>query len=114
MITMIKGNRIIAGYGTLAVGGYSNTNKLIIRHIQPPKEVGSDIIDDFETLEVISVLINYETYLKLKRALKEVSAKKPIFTFDGWVFDFTKFNEKSVEVFREQLDNAFDTLPLAC
>ena len=37
---MIKGNRIIAGYGTLVVQGHANTNRLIVKYIQPPKEIG--------------------------------------------------------------------------
>ena len=111
---MIKGNRIIAGYGTLAVGGYSNTNMLTIRHIQPPKEIGSDILDEFETLGVVSVPIDCKSYFELKRALEEVSAEQPIFNFGDWIFDFSQFNEKSVEVFRKQLDYAFNTLPFAC
>lgn len=111
---MIIDNRIIAGYGTLAVGGYSNTNMLTIRHIQPPKEIGTDIVDEFEELQTISVLIDCKSYFELKRALEEVSAEQPIFNFGGWIFDFGQFNEKSVEVFRKQLDHAFDTLPFAC
>ena len=111
---MIEGNRIIAGYGTLAVDSYHNSHKLIIKHIQPPKEIGSSIVDEFEEIQAISIMINFNGYFELKRLLDEVSAEQPIFTFESWIFDFSQFNEKSVEVFKKGLNNVFDTRPLAC
>ena len=111
---MIKDNRIIAGYGTLIVEGYNNTNRLIIKHIRPPKEIGTDVSGEFEVLEVATILIDCENYFELKRLLNEVSAEKPIFTFGYWVFDFSQFNEKSVGVFKKGLDIVFNTLPFAC
>lgn len=111
---MIEGNRIIAGYGTLAVDSYHNSNKLIIKHIQPPKEIGSSIVDEFEELQAISIMIDCKGYFELKHLLEEVSTDQPVFTFGDWIFDFSQFNEKSVEVFKKGLNNVFDTTPLAC
>ena len=111
---MIKGNRIIAGYGTLIVQGHANTNRLIVKYIQPPKEIGYHVPDGFETLEVATILIDCESYFELKHLLEEVSVEEPVFNFGHWVFDFSQFNEKSVDVFKRGLGIVFNPLPFAC
>lgn len=103
---MIDGKIIKAGYGDIAVGNFG-------WHIQftpfkPPLEVGTTVRDLFgngdivPTGDTITITLNSDSdFAELKAKLEGVRPKKAskIFEFKGYTFDFSNYNEKSVEVF---------------
>lgn len=105
---MIDGKVIKAGYGDIAVGNFG-------WHIQftpfkPPLEVGTTCSDLFDSGDIvptgktITITLNSDSdFAELKAKLTGVRPKNApkIFEFKGYTFDFSNYNEKSVDVFEK-------------
>ena len=110
---MINGNTIIFGNGTVAVGSYFYT--LNISTIRPPQEIGCSITDDsgVEFLEKISIHMAYEDCVDLQKMLGNISERNRSLNFKGYVFNFEKFNVKSIGVLNKHIGNIL-SLCLMC
>ena len=115
---MINGNRLIFGYGTVGVG-LDGISTMVFTHIKPPKEIGErydrDTVKEFNR-KVIH--INHANQSEFGRLINGVSEYNPIFEFCGLIFDFSKYNEKSVNVVKNKFEIIISSfmynLPFAC
>lgn len=116
---MIDGKRFKFGYGDISVGGNPVTRQMNFQQFKPPAKVGDKVMDDEIELigERIFLEICYEDYQELSKLLGSVKSREiSEFTFKNYVFDFTNYNEKSVDVCRQKLSEAmkFYFLAMAC
>lgn len=116
---MIDGKRFKFGYGDISVGGNPVTRQMNFQQFKPPAKVGSKVMaDEVELIgEKIFLEIDYEDYQELNKLLGSVKSRKiSEFTFKNYVFDFTNYNEKSVEACRQKLSEAMSLylLAMAC
>ena len=103
---MIKGNEIYFGYGSVAVGPFGNSLRVL--HIKPPQPIGKRVISN--DVEIIGKPIHipfkkiseiHELHALLSSVDKYEHKR---FVFKGCVFDFSNYNPDSVKTVRENLD----------
>lgn len=110
---MIKGNRILFGYGTILVGdGY---NSLTLIEIRPPQEIGENCVNEVEEIQSIKITASYDSFSTLLKKLDNVKENKEI-EFQNYIFDFNEYNEKSVDVIIKQIKKSimYSQLSFAC
>lgn len=113
---MIDGNILKFGHGDIAVG-YRVTGILTFQQFKPPEECGSYVSDNVEytSEQIIINFTCYEEYLELSNKLKDVKSKNiSTFEFKDYIFDFTNYNEKSVEVCERYLKRAMSWYLMCC
>ena len=102
---MIDGKILKFGYGDIAVG-HKFTNMQLIP-FKPPVEIGSDCNDLFANGditpigEVVMIRFNsFQDFAEFKDKLEGVRSAtvSKVFEFKGYIFDFSNYNVKSVEV----------------
>jgi hypothetical protein len=91
---MIEGNKIIFGHGTILVSPLAITLKLL--HIDPSAIIGEPITQEFEEGMSVISCVSFKNLYKLLNKLSQVSEIKPTFIHEGFIFDFSQFNVKSV------------------
>lgn len=116
---MINGKIFKFGYGDISIGGIPTTRQMCFQQFKPPAKIGDRVIEDkVEWIgERIFIEISYEDYQELCKLLGNVKSRKVSeFTFKDYVFDFTNYNEASVNVCREKLSEAMAWyfLAMAC
>ena len=116
---MIDGKRFKFGYGDISVGGDPVGRKIFFQQFKPSAKCGDNVnFNDVEWIgEQIFIEIDYKDYIKLNQLLDDVKAREiSEFTFKNYVFDFTNYNEKSVEVCKQKSRQAINLylLALAC
>lgn len=116
---MIDGKIFKFGYGDILVGGNPGTRQMNFQQFKPPAKVGDTVMcDEVEWIgERILIEISYKDYQKLCKLLDNVKTREiSKFSFNGYVFDFTNYNEKSVGVCKEKLNEAMSLyfLAVAC
>lgn len=115
---MIDNKVIEFGYGTILVGANKMMRRLILKYIQPPKSIGQLTDEDVEDIVILEeITFDYQDDMKdFLEALGEISRDNPIEEFRGYTFDFSNYNEKSVEIVKEGVRNAINgwQLVLAC
>lgn len=115
---MIKGNRIVFGYGTISVAGRQNNLSFI--EIKPPQEIGS-LITPYDKsiiyLNEIVITATIEEFEMLNTTLlkNDFTINKEI-EFKGYILDFSNYNKKSVDVVLNKIRDAMGIyqLTLAC
>lgn len=102
---MIEGNRLKFGYGDIAVGANGLTQTISFRQFKPPAECGDQVSEEVEYIGNEIVLeFSYESYCEFNKYLKQISNKEITeFLFKGYIFDFTNYNEKSIDVCKKHL-----------
>ena len=110
---MIKDNRITFGYGTVACGSSHNT--LIYTEIKPPQEIGKNITNEVEYGKEIEIKVDNEEFNMLLKDINNVENNKEIL-FKGYILDFNKYNLKSIEAVKKQINRArmYDLMAFAC
>ena len=106
---MIDGNVIKFGYGDVAVGGLRLEQQMRFQQFKPPAKIGDHVYPDkVEWVgEVIRLDISYEEYRLFKDSLQEVRDKHiETFEFKGYIFDFTNYNEESIDVCNRKANEA--------
>lgn len=116
---MIDGKRFKFGHGDIGVGAIPSTRQIHFQQFRPPIEVGDNVLNyDVDWIgERIFIEINYEDYQKLSKLFGSVKSRDVSkFTFKDYIFDFTNYNEKSVEVCQQKLSEAMSLyfLAMAC
>ena len=108
---MIIDKTIKFGYGDICVGSDTLRSTLYFYGIKPPLNVGERITDEVEVVsEKIEFHINYDEYMYISHNLSCVkNGTIRTFYFRDYIFDFTNYNPKSVEVVER---HAFQTLLL--
>ena len=107
------------GYGDICVG--CDCFNLTFREFEPPIEVGTWFKDEDKCKwlsEKFSIsLTRYEEAKQLVELLDSMDGRDTVkFEFKGWIFNFSNWNPKSVEVVKRYV-NYIKTnllLPLAC
>ena len=103
---MIKENRILFGYGTIAVNCMNL--ELILSEIKPPQEIGEGLTGkEYEVIQTLRLKASFEELYDLKKDLFRVNkSDNKIIYFQNYILDFTEFNSKSVFVVLKAVDNA--------
>lgn len=97
------------GYGTIVVG--SHWNRLIFQSIEPAQAVGTDLnkVEPNSIRfvgQIYTMLLSWEDLKTISSYLDYIEEDEGgEFEFKGWIFDFHKYNTKSVEVIRRHLEN---------
>lgn len=103
---MIDARVVKFGYGTVVVGSYYT--ELTIQAIKPPQEVGGLLTEDTQ-VEYIGERIKFpmsKYYHELKEKLEAIQGPCSI-TFCGYIFDFTNYNRKSIDVILSHAQSAY-------
>lgn len=98
---MIKGNRIEFGYGDVLVGFHAFGFR--VENVKPPLEVGQKVTpSEFKNYDISNQIIiplnGLEDLNELCGLIKSVTENNRIVEFNSYVFDFSNYNKKSVEV----------------
>lgn len=100
---MIIGKTFKFGHGDIAVK--SMLNFLELQAFRPPQELGTYVIPDRVEYLSEKFIIRFDSLdetSKLRQLL--ASAKEnPVFDYAGYVFDFTNYDERSVNVVLKHL-----------
>ena len=116
---MINGNQIKFGYGDIAVCAYEMIQEIGFQQFEPQQECGSSVNTNAVRFigETIYIKLCYNSYQEFMKLLAAVESKEiTSFEFEGYVFDFTNYNEKSIEVCKRnaRLAISLNILALAC
>lgn len=111
---MITGNIIKFGYGDIAVGSNPITSTLEFQGFKPPQECGSRVIEENikYVTDRIKIELNMDDCLLLLSKLRSINDNKVI-DLSGYVLDFTKFNQASVDVVLQHLSSIINWALLA-
>lgn len=108
---MIDGKILKFGYGDIGVSNVWRNMRFI--PFKPPVEIGTDTRPLFAdgSIEAVGepIMITFETFQdfnELQDKLKNVYTQR-VFEFKGYTFDFSNYNEKSVEVCNDALRRAY-------
>jgi hypothetical protein len=111
---MIKGNRIIFGYGSLLVCGTGDYESVMIAEVCQPQEVGSQLefgdiarkemtmknnainFKFYKSKDVMDLLEKLSTLGAMNIDLLEDPSVDKSIEFNGYVLDFNKFNRLSL------------------
>ena len=116
---MINGNQLKFGYGDIGVYADEMLQRIHFQNIKPPQECGSCVnTKDVKFIgDTISIDLCYNSYKELMKLLTAVESKEiTTFEFEGYVFDFTNYNKKSIDVCKSKarLAISLNILALAC
>lgn len=105
---MIEGNVLKFGYGDISVSSDGLTQIINFQQFKPPGKCGDDVSNDVEYIgDKITLKISYKEYCEFYNNLQRILSKEiSSFNFKEYVFNFTNFNEKSVEACQRNLNNA--------
>lgn len=114
---MIIDKTIKFGYGSILVG--CENGYVVIRHIEPPKEIGDNVkkeeVSELTILQTKRFSPNMDMIGFLKK-LDKVSKEHPTIVYRGCTFDFSNYNPKSIESVRPAFKVALNSFisTLAC
>lgn len=116
---MIHDKVIEFGHGDIAVGANPLLQSIRFQNIAPPDKCGNTIdYNDSKRigtpLEIFLHHQKYSEFMDLLNLVKDRAISQ--FEFKGYTFDFTNFNENSVDVCAKKATEAMylDTICLAC
>lgn len=116
---MINGKVLSFGYGDISVGASPWAREIMFKQFKPPVRCGDHL--NRKDISWVGKKVVFEVdmndYQRLKGLLSQVKSKEiSNFVFKNYVFDFTNYNEKSVEVCRQKLSEAMSLylLAMAC
>lgn len=109
-------NIIKFGYGDICVGADACGRAMIFQRFKSPINCGDTV--NLESVELIGkeivIKINAKDYREFNELLLKVETKKlDKFVFKDYIFDFTNYNEKSIEVCKEKSNEAMRLYLLA-
>lgn len=117
---MIKDKTLYFGYGDISVGRDIVSSCIIFRNIKPPCECGETITKDlikekdieFIDEPILLLVDDYDVYT----LFKSVNEDNRIIHYNGYTFDFTKYNYESVRVCLDAANDILDSnrMLLAC
>ena len=120
---MIKGNKIKFGYGTILVSHNRFDNSITFQGAKPRSKsalICGQIANSYEAEPVgkkIVITLDAHIYKQFNELLRLAEWRKEcrVFEFCDYVFDFSKFNQKSVDVCRSHAYEAMlDLVTMAC
>lgn len=116
---MIDGNKIVFGYGSIAVGANMSEQKIIFQHIEPPKKCGTIVMPDQTSTfgDAVEFTLNHSKYAEFMEKLVLIErGENTLFTFGGYAFDFAKFDPASITVCKIKAQQAMWLYfqPIAC
>lgn len=114
---MFKDKTIKFGYGTVLVNSDEYFREVTLKYIKPPKEVGEIILDNKSFTVLDEIVFEFgKDMLLFYEELKQITPENTVLEFRGYKFDFSNYNEKSVEVVLRGFKRAIQgfLLALAC
>ena len=116
---MIDGKTLKFGYGDIAVGRIPSVRAMSFQQFKPPTKCGDVVVDDkVEYIgEQIILKISFADYQELSKLFNGVKSREfSVFVFKDYIFDFTNYNEASVDACRQELSGAMKWyfLAMAC
>ncbi|MCM3387281.1 hypothetical protein M3649_03930 [Ureibacillus chungkukjangi] len=109
---MIKDKVITFGYGDVLVGAISLSH-VRLEYIKPNQEIGSKPNEDYEVVE--EIILPYRSDMNdFYEELLIVSENNCILKYRDYIFDFSNYNEKSVNVVKKAFLRVTTGLALAC
>ena len=109
-----ENKKIINGFGTIGVYSKTLGKQLILKHIDPPKEIGSNILgSEYIVKDVVKIDLSIGDWHEFLQDLKKVNAENNKVHLKGWEINFERFNQKSVDTYIEACTNVLLPL-LAC
>lgn len=97
---MIIDKTIKFGYGTTLISSNGTTRRITMMYIEPPIPISGHNLENKDlkdTVIIEEIHFSYESDMdKFIKELGSVSENNPILTFRGYTFDFSNYNEKSV------------------
>lgn len=111
---MIKDKTIYLGFGTILTHPMLTTLKLI--HIDPAAVIGVPITQEFKDKMTVLGEVVFKDMYGLDKKLNAVTHGNSIFEHEGYTFDFSNFNEKSVYAVQKGVRTVLSRvqLSLAC
>lgn len=116
---MIKDKTIIFGHGTVAVGSEMYCEFITFHEMTKPEICGTVLYN--KNIEVVGkgimIMINPFTYNEYIKKLEEIDKNLGgKFEFEGYTFDFTKYNANSTKSCKNHAKSAIAKyyIPLAC
>lgn len=107
-------NKIVYfGYGDVCVNAWIWVGTIVFTNIKPPCKCGESLRNKNVEYDSQSITINLYN-LDLYDLFKTVSEDNKIVKYKGVTFDFTNYNQASVDVCVKSARNAVNTLALAC
>lgn len=97
---MIDGNKLMFGYGDISVNSDPVNARMGFRQFKPPAKVGDSVNGSAAEWvgERLYVDFTASDIPKFDRLLFDVKHGHVVFEFGGLIFDFTNYNEESVNV----------------
>ena len=114
---MIENQVIKFGYGDILTGVHPGEYEMTFRWICPPFACGERVEYEESQLSEITlqkVVIREVFPHDLYRLFKSVNPNNLIVHYQGWTFDFTHYQPKSVEVVQRKAFYTVNLLTLAC
>lgn len=110
-----KTKTIKFGYGDILVGVNRYIPRMSFTSIKPPVEVGTTVSYNDEDIEICGRVEILEYHIHdLYNLFCTVNEDNKIVKYKDWTFDFTNYNEKSVEVVKKKAYQTLYTLCCAC
>ena len=110
---MINGNILYFGYGDIAVRTQFLFNEIQFQQFKPPQEIGTYV--EYDKVEWIGECVKFELNEEecvwwVKKLQKVLDRDTNAFEFKGYVFDFSNYNRKSVDVVVKNIYKIYNNL----
>lgn len=104
---MIKCKTLYFGYGDIGVGSNSLMQTILFVNIKPPQECGEvipkEVIKDIDFGD--KIIINLDDY-DLYNLFCSVNENNRIIKYKDYIFDFTNYNNGSIQACKDGCKNA--------
>lgn len=113
---MIEENTIKFGYGDIVVTSDVLCGTITFNYVKPAYEVGDKVnMTTSKDMVVVSKITLIEDKpFEFSKLIKNVTVENTLVQYKGYVFDFSRYNEKSVEIVRRHAENMVCLLALGC
>ena len=104
---MIIGNTLKFGYGDIVVGAHAFDQTISFQQIEPAQDVGSTILMEAGRIRKIGspicIGLDFKKYNEYMRNIDMVEVQEnKVFLFEGYTFDFTNYNPKSIHMCKKK------------
>lgn len=110
---MIVGNVIKFGYGDIAIFS-SQQGWVDFINIKPPQLCGENLLEVEGVEYGLKIRIEEDDLFDFLKVMKTVNEDNRVVEYKGYVFDFTNYNQRSVNSAIKGARNMFNSLPYAC
>lgn len=95
---MIVGNVLKFGFGDVGVECDKIREEMIFKNIKPPQEIGTTLYPELDIEYGETIRFKEDHPYEFYKLIKTVNENNRIVEYKGYVFDFTEYNQDSVNV----------------